>query len=174
MSTNASARGDVPLVRVQSEFDVEFPDGSALATECFLNLGRVAMSMLAELTRLLDGFGVPSYTSFNALTVLAGAGEPIPPSVVARRMVVSRPTVTGILDTLERLGLVSRSDHGTDRRMRLVALTDEGRDLVRRALPEVHRFEEQLFSDLDRGQQIALLDSLATVDRRIGSTDVGH
>ena len=122
MSTNTPGHGNGPLVRVHGDFDREFPDGSALATECFLNLGRVAMSMLSELDRLLDGFGVPSYTSFNALTVIAGAGEPIPPSVVAKRMVVTRPTVTGLLNTLERLGLITRGAHGSDGRMRLVSL----------------------------------------------------
>jgi DNA-binding MarR family transcriptional regulator len=123
--------------------------------------------MLSELGRLLDRFGVPSYTSFNALTVIAGAGEPIPPSVVATRMVVSRPTVTGILHTLERLGLVARNSHGTDGRMRPVSLTDSGRDLVQRALPEVHRFEVQLLSALELGQQRTLLDSLAAIAGRL-------
>ncbi len=165
MSTNTPGHGNGPLVRVHGHFDREFPDGSALATECFLNLGRVAMSMLSELDRLLDGFGVPSYTSFNALTVIAGAGEPIPPSVVAERMVVTRPTVTGILNTLERLGLVTRGAHGSDGRMRLVSLTDAGRDLVQQALPDVHRFEEALFGSLGRAQQNGLLDSLATIAR---------
>ena len=167
MSTNPPRHRDDPLVRVHAAFDTEFPDGSGLATECFLNLGRVAVAMLAELGRLLDRFGVPSYTSFNALTVLAGAGEPIPPSTVANRMVVTRPTVTGILDTLERLGLVTRSRHGSDGRMRLVSLTDAGRDLVEHALPEVHRFEVNLLSDLDRAQQRILLDALAAIAARL-------
>jgi DNA-binding MarR family transcriptional regulator len=119
--------------------------------------------MLSELDRLLDRFGAPSYTSFNALTVLAGAGEPIPPSVVAQRMVVTRPTVTGILKTLERLGLVIRTAHGSDGRMRLISLTDAGQDLVQHVLPEVHRFEAELFSTLDHRQQGALLDCLSAV-----------
>jgi DNA-binding MarR family transcriptional regulator len=167
MSTTTPEPPDGPLVRVHDDFDVEFPGSSALATECFLNLGRVALSMLSELDRLLDGFGITSYTSFNALTVLAGAGEPIPPSVIAERMVVTRPTLTGILNTLERLGLLTRSVHGSDGRMRLVSLTDAGRDLVQQVLPDVHRFEEQLFSGLDRNQQTALLDSLAAIARRL-------
>jgi DNA-binding MarR family transcriptional regulator len=169
MSTKTPEQGDHPLIRVQGGFETEFPRASALATECFLNLGRVTMSMLSELGRLLERFGVPSYTGFNALTVIAGADEPIPPSVVAKRMVVTRPTLTGILDTLERLGLVTRSAHDLDRRMRLVSLTDAGRDLVRLALPEVHRFEEELFSDLDRSQQRALLDSLSAIAFRLES-----
>lgn len=167
MSTKTPKQREGPLVQVPGQFEKEFPGASALATECFLNLGRVAVSMLAELDRLLDRFGVPSYTGFNALTVLAGAGEPIPPSVVAKRMVVTRPTVTGILKTLERLGLVTSAAHGSDGRMRLVSLTDAGRDLVKHVLPEVHRFEEELISTLDRRQQRALLDCLAAIAGRL-------
>ncbi len=163
MSTDAPKDREGPLVRVHDDFDEEFPDGSALATECFLNLGRVTVAMLSALDRLLTGFGVPSYTSFNALTVLAGAGEPLPPSEVARRMVATRPTVTGVLNTLERIGLVMRRAHASDGRMRLVSLTDAGRDIVRLVLPEVHRFEEVLFRDLDDHQQTALLESLASI-----------
>ena len=154
-------------MRVHGAFESEFPQASAQATECFLNLGRVAISMLSELDRLLEGFGIPSYTSFNALTVLAGAGEPIPPSVIAKRMVVTRPTLTGILNTLERLRLVIRTVHGSDGRMRLVSLTDAGRDLVQDALPVVHQFEQELFSGLDHEQQRALLDSLAAIAGRL-------
>jgi DNA-binding MarR family transcriptional regulator len=167
MSTREQPDG--PLVRVHDDFEVEFPDGSALATECFLNLARVAVSMLSALDRLLAGFGVPSYTSLNALAVLDGAGEPIPPSVVATRMVATRPTVTGILHTLERLGLITRQPHGSDGRMRLVCLTDEGRDLIRSVLPEVHRFEEKLLSGLDRSEQIDLLHGLAAIAGRLES-----
>jgi DNA-binding MarR family transcriptional regulator len=169
MAINTPEQGGRPLVRVHGGFEEEFPHASALATECFLNLGRVTMSMLSELGRLLQRFGVPSYTGFNALTVIAGSDEPIPPSVVAKRMVVTRPTVTGILDTLERLGLITRSPHRLDGRMRLVSLTDAGRDLVRLALPEVHRFEEDLFSVLDRSQQRALLDTLSAIGFRLES-----
>ena len=51
--------------------------------------------------------------------------------------------------------------------MRLVSLTDAGRDLVQQVLPDVHRFEEQLFSGLDRNQQTALLASLDAIARRL-------
>jgi DNA-binding MarR family transcriptional regulator len=84
-------------------------------------------------------------------------------------MVATRPTVTGILHTLERLGLITRQPHGSDGRMRLVCLTDEGRDLIRSVLPEVHRFEEELLSGLDRSEQIDLLHGLAAIAGRLES-----
>jgi DNA-binding MarR family transcriptional regulator len=51
--------------------------------------------------------------------------------------------------------------------MRLVSLTDEGRDLVQHVLPEVHQFEEELLSALDRVQQRDLLNSLSAIAGRL-------
>jgi DNA-binding MarR family transcriptional regulator len=154
-------------VRVEEEFEDEFPGASALATECFLNLAYLGTAMLAALNRFLEGYGIPSYTGLNALAVLAGAGEPVPPSVVAQRMIVTRPTVTGILGTLEKRGLVDRTAHGSDGRMHLVGLTVEGQELVRHVLPEVHRFERELFGVLDEEQLQTLLGILDTVLERL-------
>ena len=89
-------------------------------------------------------------------------------------MVVTRPMVTGLVDTLERLGLVTRSAHDSDGRMRLLALTDTGRELVQRVLPEVHRFEEELFSALSPSQQTTLLDLLATLAVRLEPLAAEH
>ena len=150
-------------VRVEEDFEDEFPGASALATECFLNLAYLGTMMLASLNRFLNGYGIPSYTGFNAMAVLAGAGEPVPPSVVTDRMIVTRPTVTGILSTLEKRGLVARTAHGSDGRMHLVGLTVKGRDSVSRVLPEVHRFENDIFSVLGEGQLATLLRMLSTV-----------
>ena len=154
-------------VRVAEGFEDEFPGASALATECFLNLAYLGTAMLASLNRFLNGYGIPSYTGFNAMAVLAGAGEPVPPSVVTDRMIVTRPTVTGILSTLEKRGLVARTAHSSDGRMHLVGLTVEGRDSVRRVLPEVHRFENELFGVLDEGQLRAFFGMLSSVLERL-------
>ena len=154
-------------VRVEDGFEEEFPGSSAHATECFLTLAHLGTAMLASLNRFLEGFGIPSYTGFNALAVLAGADEPVPPSVVAQRMIVTKPTVTGILGTLEKRGLVDRSAHGSDGRMHLVGLTVQGQELVRQVLPEVHRFERELFGVLDEGQLETLLGMLDTVLERL-------
>lgn len=158
-------------IRVGEGFEDEFPGSSGPATECFLNLAHLGTTMLASLNRFLEGFGIPSSTGLNALAVLAGAGEPIPPSVVAQRMIVTRPTVTGILGSLEKRGLAERMAHGSDGRMQLVGLTGEGRALVQRVLPEVHRFERELFGVLDEERQQSLLAMLATILERLDALE---
>lgn len=157
-------------VRVDGDFEDEFPGASALSTECFLNLAYLGTRMLASLNRFLQVRGVPSYTGLNALAVLGGAAEPVPPSVVAQRMIVTRPTVTGILSTLEKRGLVDRTAHGSDGRVHLVGLTVKGKDLVRRVLPEVHRFETELFGVLGDEELRTLLGLLEAVLERLDTS----
>ena len=158
-----SGASPAPAIRVPADFESEFEDASALATECFMNFGVVAGSVQAALGALLERHGVPSLGAFNVLTIVEGADGPVAPSVVAARMVVSRPTVTGLLDTLERRGLVERRAHRADGRMRTVVLTQKGRRLVRRLLPVVHRFERDVIGGLDRSQQESLLAILGSL-----------
>ena len=47
----------------------------------------------------------------------------------AEALLCSRATITGIIDTLERKGLVARVPNPADRRSFLATLTDQGRDL---------------------------------------------
>jgi len=51
-------------------------------------------------------------------------------SKLAAALDVTPPNVTGIIDRLVEHGLVRRTENPEDRRMLLLQLTDEGRDLV--------------------------------------------
>ncbi|HET6874106.1 MAG TPA: helix-turn-helix domain-containing protein, partial [Acidimicrobiales bacterium] len=103
-----STLGPEPIVQVPSGFDEEFPDASRLATETFLNVGILVGTVQAVVDKLVTREGLPSAAAFNVLSVLGGDAEPLRPSVIAERMMVTRATITGLLDTLERRGLVRR------------------------------------------------------------------
>ena len=47
---------------------------------------------------------------------------------LGRKLQISSATLTGILDRLEKLSLVERMPHPTDRRAVLICLTDQGRE----------------------------------------------
>ncbi len=49
---------------------------------------------------------------------------------LAEELACTRATITGIVDTLEKKGLVTRNPHPDDRRSLLVKLTDDGRALL--------------------------------------------
>jgi DNA-binding MarR family transcriptional regulator len=53
---------------------------------------------------------------------------------LSERLLIRPPSVTGVVDRLERAGLVSRDGSPTDLRVKQVALTPRGRQLVERVL----------------------------------------
>jgi DNA-binding MarR family transcriptional regulator len=55
--------------------------------------------------------------------------EPTPMGKIAEILCLDQSTVTWVVDRLEERGLVERRNHPTDRRVRLVALTDKGRKI---------------------------------------------
>jgi DNA-binding MarR family transcriptional regulator len=65
------------------------------------------------------------------MRMLAMRGE-VTQSELADAMILSRPSITRILQRMERAGLVTRRTAAADQRQTLVALTEEGRDLQHR------------------------------------------
>jgi len=59
---------------------------------------------------------------------------------LALRMGVSRPTVSGVTDTLERRGLVERRTHEADARLRTVALTAAGERTFEELFPRIPEY----------------------------------
>jgi DNA-binding MarR family transcriptional regulator len=61
------------------------------------------------------------------------AVRPMPMRELAEQLAVDPPNLTPTVDELERLGLVERRAHPTDRRVKLVAATPKGAELAHRA-----------------------------------------
>ncbi len=70
-----------------------------------------------------------------AIRMIAGSG-PIKVSELSKKMYLHPATVVGILDRLERVGMVKRVRSQEDRRLVYVNLTKRGEDIVRKS-PEV-------------------------------------
>jgi DNA-binding MarR family transcriptional regulator len=85
----------------------------------------------------------PHDLSFGAFTLLfcLWVWGPLEVRDAAERMAVSRPTVSGVADTLERRGLLERRDHPTDARRRSLALTGAGEQSFAALFPVVNRYE---------------------------------
>ncbi|MDA8436294.1 MAG: MarR family transcriptional regulator [Actinomycetales bacterium] len=108
----------------------------------------------------------------EALAVLEGAGAPLSPTTIAQRLIVTTASVTSLLDTLERRGLVERRPDPADRRRLLVAITDEGRALVDQFLPEVVALQTAVMAQLSEPQRRQLIKLLATVRDGLDGLDI--
>lgn len=63
---------------------------------------------------------------------------------ISSGLMLENSTVTGLIDRLEKLGYVKRSDHPNDRRIYLVYLTEKGSGVANRALPIVKKLNEEI------------------------------
>lgn len=98
---------------------------------------------------------------FNVLFCLRHAKVNLTQSDLGRRLVITRASITSLLDKLEEKGLVVRKEVPNNRRIYHVALTDSGRELINTVEPlyreEVHRVIGVL-SETDCRMLIGLLE----------------
>jgi DNA-binding MarR family transcriptional regulator len=107
----------------------------------------------------------------QALAILEGAGEPLSPTTIAERLIVTTATVTSLLDTLEKRGLLVRQADTSDRRKLLISITDEGRTIVDAFLPEIIALQTAVMAKLSEPQRRQLLRSLAVVREGIATIE---
>jgi DNA-binding MarR family transcriptional regulator len=103
---------------------------------------------------------------FTVLALLLNASDwSMTPSGLASGSGVTRATMTGLLDGLEKEGLVERKAFKNDRRKTLVRLTKKGRDYLLEILPEYFSLLAEIGSGLSESQRKSLtrlLDGIGT------------
>jgi DNA-binding MarR family transcriptional regulator len=87
-----------------------------------------------------------SSAQLNCLLTLHENG-PLPPSQIAKLIMVNSSTVTGIIDRLEHKGLVKRLRISADRRIITVELTKNGKVLAENAPPPI---QQKIFDGLSK------------------------
>ena len=133
------------------------------------NLTRTVTLMLAELQRWRRPYSDLSPAAFQVLAIVEGAGVPLPPRVIGERMLTTSGSMTSLLDTLERRGLIRRRPHPDDRRMLLVDITDEARAIVDVVLPATHRAIRAMLEPLVEGERQALLAMLGRLEAHVAA-----
>jgi DNA-binding MarR family transcriptional regulator len=107
----------------------------------------------------------------ETLAVLEGAGQPLSPTEIAERLIVTTASVTSLLDTLERRGLVERRPDPTDRRKLLIVITPDGKAIVDQFLPEVVALQTAALATLNETQRRQLVELLATLGANLTTLD---
>jgi len=83
---------------------------------------------------------------------------------LSQKLLVRPPSVTGVLDRLEKMGLVHRAESLEDHRAKLVQLTAAGRELVERIMAKhpirVANIMAPL-SEVEQRQMRSMLDRIA-------------
>jgi DNA-binding MarR family transcriptional regulator len=150
--------------RIVGEWNRVRPDLDVSPTHTLQRITRIGILQGASFAKVFAPYGV-SFGEYLVLAALRRAGPPyqMNPTRLFNSVVLSSGAMTNRLDRLEEMGLVERLLDPNDRRGRLVALTDRGRELVDAAAVEHLANEERLLRALDadeREQLAALLRKL--------------
>ncbi|MFJ5080110.1 MarR family winged helix-turn-helix transcriptional regulator [Streptomyces sp. NPDC088553] len=124
-----------------------------------------------QLMELLAAIGTAQWRDFAAAAahhgltstqakVLAQLNGPLPMRALATLLVCDASNVTGIIDRLEARSLVRREPDPSDRRVKNVVATDEGRDIIRRVREEMQATSGAL-DTLDAAESTTLYELLA-------------
>ena len=130
------------------------------------NLFRAASAVRNYFERNVLAESGLSWTAFVVLWV-TWIWEPAETREVAAEAGISKATLTGVLSTLEKMGLVERNRSPEDGRLVLVTLTDHGNTLMEKLFPEFNKQEREVVGAIASSDRSALADMLRAITAKI-------
>jgi DNA-binding MarR family transcriptional regulator len=167
---------DLPRYECLLEGAKEFPELDPSACEAFLHLLRTGDEVFSVAERNLASHNI-SQGRFGVLMLLWGSAQrrgdvarlsacsasPRTPAELADAAGVTRATMTGLVDTLERDGLVRREPDPDDRRMMSVRLTAKAEDFLGKLLPTHFELMARLMAPLSESERKTLVGLLTKI-----------
>lgn len=158
---------DIPKYEAIRARAARYPEVDAGAIETFLLLMRVGSDVMSAFEKYLARHGM-SRGTFSVLMVLnRDPSRGLNPSDLANRCGVTRATMTGLLDGLERKGLLRRESEQADRRTILIRLTPKASELLDGMLHDYYRRIAALMGGLTLPEKRAMSEMLVKVDERV-------
>ncbi|MCX4998216.1 MarR family transcriptional regulator [Streptomyces longwoodensis] len=158
---NPQAHPQDPVDAIVEQWAAVRPDLDTAAMEVFGRIFRLSRAMGDRMERAYAPLGL-ARGEFDVLATLRRAGEPytLSPRELSATLMLTTGGMTGRLDKLERAGLLRRSPDPHDRRGLRVTLTEQGLDLVDRAVGAGLAVEREALSALNAQQAGQLADLL--------------
>lgn len=168
---------DLPRYECLIEAAKRFPELDPSACEVFLHLLRTGDEAFLSIEQNLTDHNI-SHGRFGVLMLLAkgcpaevdeSAAIGMTPAELADNARVTRATMTGLIDTLERDGFVRRAADTHDRRMMRICLTPKARNFLRQILPDHFRRMASVMSGLTESERKTLVKLLNKIYDRASS-----
>lgn len=145
------------------DMDLDFEAMSVVS-----NLFRAANAVRNHLERSVLSKSDLTWTAFVVLWV-TWIWEPIETRQIAAEGGFSKATLSGVMTTLEKRGLITRERDSADGRLVLVSLTPSGRRLMKRLFPQFNEEERRVTMHLGIGEKRdaahALREMIRAVER---------
>lgn len=123
-------------------------------------LSRAGHVLTTELTAALEELDLSPRARAVLTAALSGEHTQIE---IARLVGLDKTTMVGTLDELEARGLAQRLPSSTDRRARVIAVTEAGREILRQAEQVARRVQDDVLATLPEPERETLLAALQTL-----------
>ncbi len=154
---------EIPADQILHELSRQYHEADPSAIAAALTLLKVAAELHGTFGQHFSRYDL-SHGRFVVLIMLhTTPGGEMCCSDIADSVGVSRATMTGLLDGLERDELIRRVDHREDRRRVIITLTANGRRLLDQILPDHFRRVAGLMANLSADDRKKLLELLGKV-----------
>lgn len=108
-----------------------------------------------------------SQAGWMTIAMVAKSATDLSQKQLADLLAVEGPTIVAMVDRLVSAGLVLRVPSGTDRRVKLIRLTEAGRALYAKLKERADLVRADLLSDLDPAELLAATTLLEKLQARI-------
>lgn len=165
---------DTPRYECLIEMGKVFPDMEPSSCQAFLHLIKTTDDVWDIMHQHLSDFGI-SQGRFLVMMLLIEKPDieypcPTTPAAIADMANISRATVTGLLDNLEKDGFISRTPDPSDRRVTTISLTEEGHAFMQKILPPHFRILAHLMQPLSETERNTLVTILNKISAHIEAT----
>ena len=156
---------DLPRYECLLQAARRYPSLDPSATDAFLNLLRTSDAVFSAEAKFFAERRI-SQGRFRVLMLLnRGCDNFFTPASLADTCGVTRATMTGLLDTLEKDQLTTRDTDPRDRRTIQVTLTPKGRALIEGLAPDYFRCVAGIMQPLDEVERTMLVTLLHKIQQ---------
>jgi DNA-binding MarR family transcriptional regulator len=150
---------DLPDSQILSKFAERYPDANINSVIHFLTLLRVGSDLSSALDNFLASYDLLQGRWWVLILLMREQDLMSTPSSLAEKSGVSRATMSGLIDGLDRDGLISRLVDVSDRRKLHIKLTPSGQAKLDEVMPEYYRRVEALMNVLssEQGEDLTLM-----------------
>ncbi len=143
-------------------------DGVRLPLRTWLRLLTCVNMIEATVRARLHAQFATTLPRFDVLAALDAAEGDLTMGALSARLMVTSGNVTGLVNGMEKDGLVIRRPHPADRRSTLIGMTESGRALFAAMAPAHASWIEETMTGLDRTEAALLWQALGHLKASVG------
>jgi len=163
----------MPGSLIRDKLKMDFPDEDFSGVDLMMQFGMISRKMLTAMEKYFSDLNLTK-GKFHVLMILYGQSnrENVALSDLSNVLEVTKSTITGLIDGLEKMNYVERYiKKGEDRRKIFVKITSAGHDFIKNFFPGHVKMISKLISDFSNNDKQMLASLLLKISHNLNSIE---